>query len=206
MVTILLVLVLIFFAFGLGVLGCFLAAAIGLSIHVLAPDLSPLGSVVVAALVALIPVTAGLSVMLVERLSESNTMLKSLRSLVVLLSLSMLLVGTHWLEHLTNMLAALREAEVGVVSALLVSGVGSALFCSAATALAVSVGQFACQAVVLIGARVGKVQLELPWGAARLMGALLISGASLQLLADLYSHEFSPRHLITASKTQGTGK
>jgi hypothetical protein len=205
-VTLLIVLALIFGAFGLWAVGCALAATIALCLHVLAPELSFPANLVVGILILLVPLAAGFSVILVERLSEVRGQVKSLRALVVLLSLWLLLSGGDWLQHLNAMLAALQGSETGYASALLVSALGAVLFCSAATALAVTLGQLTCQWVVMLGARMGKVELAIPWSGVRLLGALLIAGASLQLFVDLFAHEFSPKSLLASARERGLGK
>jgi hypothetical protein len=205
-VTLLVIFVLLFGVFGLGATGCVLAAIVALSIQVFAPDLGFPGNLIVGILVALVPITAGFSVMLVERLSEVRGSLKSLRTLIVLLSLVLLLEGADWAQHLNALLVALQGAEIGYASALLVSALGAVMFCAAATALVVTLGQFVCQWAVMLGTRMGKTELQMPWGAVRLLGALLIAGVSLQLFVAFYAHEFAPRSLVAAVKESALGK
>lgn len=149
-----------------------------------------------AAFVVSVPLTALLAAIVVERLSEVQGSLRALRAAAVLSSMALLASQDGWLDYAQQLQWASAQKSTVAVGAVLVALSNAVIFSALLSALALVATQLLVQAAVQFGFRAAQLQAAVPWGAVRLMGALLLITFFSQHFAAFVAHQLNPRHVM----------
>jgi hypothetical protein len=173
-----------------GVLGAALAVA---------PWGIPTASLLLGGLVLVaIPLAAGLSVVLVERLAELPSSLRSLRLLAILITVVLFSSS----DQLAGLAVVGLELSVfsspgaaAALSALVVSWGGAVVYTAVLSALALTLVQYVIRGGSQFLLAAGGITVVFPWPSLVLWGAIALAGLLSSRIAGLFWHELAPQVL-----------